>query len=363
MPCKCLLDYLAFTVKTDPNGSIRASVTSDDVFGMLGLDRENFVDCGPVCNYMSKHIYNGISVLEPYPETSISQGWHIILSGSALRFYEQLKGKGNKDFWRDQLRKWRTYNALGFYIHPSRLDIASDDDSGILTIQEIREAAVSRDFVSLFRNVPLSVREYSELSESGGETITFGNRQSSAYLRIYDKLAEQRRKYKNDPDELERLSFYDHWIRVEMEWKNNNAIKMWNLICDSDNFGIDYAEALNSYIRFIDRDDSNISRCSVKKWWFQFLGTVNRVRLTTSDFVSFSYRKTVNYFKKYLTSTLFVVLSNMDIGEFFGNVQAAGCRLRPKQRAIIYGEGRDETYTAKQIWDFLNPSPNFGYAV
>lgn len=87
----------------------------------------------------------------------------------------------------------------------TRLDVAYDDLSGVLDIEEICRDTEAQEYVSSFRG--WNVQRGSE-----GSSVTLGSRSSEILIRIYDKAAER--------------GFDDgrHWIRVEMQLRRERAL-------------------------------------------------------------------------------------------------------------------------------------------
>ena len=117
---------------------------------------------------------------------------------------------------------------------------------------------------------------------SVGKTVYFGSFSSDTCCRFYDKHAEQHVKHRDDLLHLrDELGDIASWVRFEIVFRNEVAIKIINayIRLSRKAFVHFLAKSINAYIRFIIPDDSNISRCSVVEWWFDFIGSVEHSRI------------------------------------------------------------------------------------
>lgn len=146
----------------------------------------------------------------------------------------------------------------------SRLDCAIDDKALLLDIDEIiaacEEARVSSHYQAIDPRVKLDRATGAVI----GKGVTFGQRESLTYIRIYDKALEQH--------------VPGHWIRVEIEAKKKRAQELAKAIAEK---GADVVPAyLLSCLRFRERGQTcRHDRQTTAVWWTKFLGTVKSFRL------------------------------------------------------------------------------------
>jgi len=351
------IDYLTFSIKPDASGGSPSVIDKDFIFRFLNLVESDFADIGRKSFYEHCYTSNNINIYQPYDDTAATQGWCVSMSGNGCRYYEQVQKDGNfVDFWREFFVRLRDLNTQGFRVNASRIDIAVDDYDGMLNMDAIASSANNREFVSQFRTAYEQGYNHILTGEGKGRTIYFGTRKSATLCRFYDKLMEQKQKNRNDLEKLKELEKIPHWIRMEFEFKREQAVKMVNIICDADNFGKYYAEVVNSYVRFVEPTDTNVTRCPMKSWWRKFIGTVRRAKLSVGQFKSFSYDRLVKYYDKYLATTVFTILSRMAPDEFFSRTyDSAVGRLKTKHNAIMNDVKCTYDLTPSQWWDFFNP--------
>lgn len=357
-----LIDYLTFSVKA----TTRKEFNADFIFKFLSLDRSDFYDVGARMHYL--HCYSssqGINVYESSAARIDDMGCCVSMSGHGCRYFESLQKDGemvdNSSIWREFFRKLRALNFDGYIVNVSRIDIAVDDisrdDRHFLDLDLIRDCAYSREFVSQFRHMYDFSSRNILTGHGTGQSLYFGSRKSATMCRFYDKLEEQRQKYINDPDRLKELEGITHWVRMEFEFKREQAIKIVNAICDSTDFAFFFAKVVNNYVRFVDLDNENMSRCTLKSWWLRFIGTCEKASLAVGDFKAYGYDKMFSYYKKYLATTVFTLLSRLSPEEFFTQTySSAESRLKAKHIKIMGGEERRDEFTMSGWWDYLNPA-------
>ena len=282
-------------------------------------DNGNFSNVGRDKYYAAVYRFNDISILlcRDTPEQMIKQGICIKFSSNGLAFYQEyLKSEYNVDL-RYVFKRWRSLSCNGFFTRCTRIDYAVDEkvygeDKPMLTLRRIRKSFERREFTSLLavsrKTNSLSIS--SDLSEKNGEnlgdTVYVGKRKgSNLMLRFYDKLAEQKARHNPIEDDL------NNWTRAEFEFHNARAMAVFNAFCDKsdditdDNCFSHYMAAVfNNYISFIYRDKSNVSRCTVKRWWAKFLGTLKKSRLVVPKYKPAKFVATQRWLDKSVFPTL-----------------------------------------------------------
>lgn len=152
----------------------------------------------------------------------------------------------------------------------TRLDFSFDDrESGLLSFPVILDAVRCGDFRALCKRdkIVYSCSLFEDDNKLIAQKITFGSRSSFNYVRIYDKQQEQGTDY--------------HWIRVELECKNDRASFNFLRFCASGLSPSSAVECLRYALDFVDSSsDSNISRCPSLAWWDLFLFQTARVKLS-----------------------------------------------------------------------------------
>lgn len=130
----------------------------------------------------------------------------------------------------------------------TRIDIACDCyNSNMYNLTS--DAANAHNYKSKWRKRSEIIQHNTATNDITGRTLYFGSRNSSVFLRIYDKGLEQK-------SELDRT-------RLELEIKGKSAHNLALIIGQLPLDDI-FFKLINNYISFIDRSSSsNISRCKL----------------------------------------------------------------------------------------------------
>ncbi|MDE6725368.1 MAG: replication initiation factor domain-containing protein, partial [Ruminiclostridium sp.] len=275
--------------------------------------------------------YNNIVFSVPRPLDVCEQGFCISFSGQGIDFYLEYLRKTIPDFSVKQLLS--NFLSLAdngdIKCNVSRLDMANDDityslnEKPLLNLDVISDSILKNEFTSPFA-IKKRLKKYAvtfvdsqraKLCGLMGDTIYLGSRRSNAFCRIYDKLAESQSKESPIDENI------NHWVRFEMEFKGCNAMSVAEHIVslDEDLFPLWYAEVVNNYIRFIDITENNISnysRCPSKKWWLDFIGTVNKQKLYHVKPVENSFDRSLRWQKKSVFPSIAAMLQCMPVQQY-----------------------------------------------
>lgn len=271
------VDWLSFTIK-ELN-------TVDDVLHLLGYERRDFDDMP----HGGKG-YKSMVKLTGYPVTVMfdgndDMGIHVDVSGSAIAeiirsFKSTLEistpfGTGyDVDFDSTFLRE--LISSIRKYGHLTRLDLAVDDiGCRFFSTDDLASLYHEKKIVSKFRTLK-NVVEYESPDSKTGHTLYFGSRQSDVFLRVYDKRLEQNKKRKSS----DAPSITSPWVRWELECKGKKADAVANLILSGMDLGNIIVGSLGNYMRVIDLDNDNRSRCTVNSTWIAFLSGIEPLRLS-----------------------------------------------------------------------------------
>lgn len=200
---------------------------------------------------------------------------YVELKGHALRLFEIRCQDNNIDVFSqykklfDFIKKY-TFPTYERNLQLKRIDVAVDDYSNFITIDELKDKLRHGAYTSSCRKIGQSLDYTKEEKEendrineiiSKGWTCYIGGR-TSRQLCIYDKKAER---------ETAGCSvIVDHWIRYEARFYQNNSQAAFNAlynnvfyINDSTKFNITTNSLINKIIVF--REDNNAKKENQKK--------------------------------------------------------------------------------------------------
>ena len=324
-----LFDYLTLSCLTTKNISVEEFL--DKVLNILELSSlwSKFDLVGRSRYYSLVYRYNDISIKICDPDRLATQGICVEFSGNGLAFYQSHLANKGLDL-RHIMKTWRSFSVGGYFTRSTRMDYTMDEirfngDTPWLTMKRLKNCVKKREFCSrLAKQNPRKrmIVEFNDLSKNDvelGSTVYFGNRRSVTYCRFYDKLLEQKHK-KIEVDEN-----ITSWVRCEFEFKESRAMAVFNAYCDmTDKEFAEYMSGVvNNYISFINRDDVNISRCSLKTWWEEFLGCSGKSRLVIPPYRPASFQGTTGWLLRSVFPTLCRYILCIGFPAFFSQLQNA----------------------------------------
>lgn len=265
MKNQVIIDYLSFTVKN--NNEFELVGQAKELHQML----ESFCkrNCSPLQEYIGGHLY--------------TKGY---ISFDGFRTYYGGKDTGNTLFVQISgsgcilLDRYFEGGLLGFMhyllrFEPKikRIDLAADE---IGEADYSDEYCLDPDRIEFHKNYSLltgSARSISINSPRSflgnrlsGFTAYIGSRKSDAFMRIYDKKVEQ------------HINGGGHWMRCELELKNDKAFQVFVLLTSAEDFFQKlkdlYTGICLDVVRFIDERKSNVTRSETSQWWTDFLDGV-----------------------------------------------------------------------------------------
>ena len=317
MKCKVCVDWLTFSVKKeDPNEVIR---------DYLGLDPALFQDTGySLLGYNKVLRFSDICVChEPRENQHFrNMGVCVSMSGNGCRAFETMSKLGAKD---KQGTQSVAFPALFQLLtadetaNVSRIDIACDDREGYLNMDEIIDRTRSNEINSrlLRRTINFSLNG----KDKAGATVYIGAPSSEFRVRIYDKALEQ--------------GVEGHWIRVELVMRSANANAFVEDMTNSENVGKLAAQVINDKFSFIERDDSNISRCTVCDWWQNFVDELDKVRLVSRDVIQHGVERIRSWIENQVGPSLYVLMKTMGIIDIYNIAASSAGRISAQQEALI----------------------------
>lgn len=313
MKCQVLVDWLTFSVKEqDPAKVIRE---------YLGLDPELFQDAGyGLLGYNRVLRFSDICVCYEPRENDFfrDMGVCVSMSGNGCRAFETMSKltQAGQDSVFPTLFQLLAADETA---NVSRIDIACDDRKGFLNMEEIVEKVQANEINS--RMTKRSVIVSFDGTQRSGSTIYLGAPSSDFRVRIYDKALEE--------------GVDGHWIRVELVMRHKNAAAFVAQMNSAPSVGKLAAQVVNDKFSFIERDDSNIPRCTVCGWWQSFVDELESVRLVARCVIQHSVERIENWIESQVGPSLAVILNTLGWPHLFELARAAAGRLSARQLSLI----------------------------
>lgn len=198
------------------------------------------------------------------------------MSGSGCRAFEQY-GHG------DWLKLLHEILDCEGRVSVTRLDLAYDDQIGLLDIDRIRQDVEDRNYVSKSRKAQFIWSDDQD-EDIQGLTIEIGSRKSEVLVRIYNKAAE--RGFDHDR----------HWIRVELQLRKSRALVAASELLKEQSVGRCAAGVLRNYCTFREpTGDSNKCRWPIADYWEKLLANMEKIKLWISPGEPYNYSKTEHH--------------------------------------------------------------------
>lgn len=248
----------------------------DEVLCFLGLESVNWQKgLGSKLHYAERWFYEGISIhwSESFDQKHNS-GCCVEMSGQGCRAFETF---GGKCFPR------LLYDLRIMHAHITRLDVAYDDFTGVIDIDEMFRACNALEFRCVKKSFSTQMTASDRDPAHFGKSVCHGSRSSDVFFRCYDKRVE--RNAQED---------FSHWIRFEIQLRKEAAE---NFVNASGSLGEKFSAVLNNYLAYLvpDSDDSNISRWDVVHWWSSFVDSVHSISLYSKKDLEYNRNRLENY--------------------------------------------------------------------
>lgn len=324
---RVIYDWLTFTTKIH---------SLPDVVALLGLTDLKFENMrGRYC-YQDRINYGGINIMYNGRE---DMGICVEMSGQGCRDFETY-GNGDYQTIFDLITECWNVDVDKREMNITRLDVAYDDYIGLLDMNYLIYSVQRLDFVSRCK------RAGCHWDNVLGCTVYHGSeRQSSVYIRIYDKLTEQTLVKKNSIDPS-----ISHWVRCELQMKDDSARGFIKL---SNDIRKNYFDVLNNYLRYVIHSDteSNKSRLHTSPEWLRFIESWDTVSIFDKPGVNYNISNLDGYINNQLSGAISTYIDVVGVTSFLSNIRESqkGKKLNPKYERIK----KDNTSSSDSILKFL----------
>ena len=295
-----LIDWVSISTKELDEVGIQA------LAGLNNIPWQTIYGC---YGFKERLYYEGIGI---HYNGRDDQGVLLEMSGQGCRTFESL-GSGDFEKLFDFVRKG--HGKL------NRLDIAFDDHSGLLDINQLWQDAQAGNVVSRFRN---KGGHWSDDTKYDGRALTVehGSMKSQIFVRIYDKAAERH----CSPDV--------HWVRVEMQLRKDRANKFIEL---DGSIGERFTGVMSNYIRYVEplEGDSNKWRWPLKDYWADFLGDAVGISLYEKPGMEYNVDHLENFVFKQAGNAIDTAIQISGIDVFLRKLAERHTLPNPKYRNLL----------------------------
>lgn len=351
-----VIDWLTVTFHTDTVTSIQVML---DLFTYPWETKNSFINGYPLdTSFSNIHIRWGADDPRFYSDgidkkgvfrtaaekARTDMGISLDISGQGCRSFEEYSGIS----WFELIKRIFEHNGK-----VTRLDLAYDDHTGVLDIYRIALDVKDRNYVS---KAKFSMVIWSDDQEEDiqGLTVQIGSKSSPVLIRIYDKAAE--RGYDHNL----------HWIRVELQLRQDRAHTALKRLFQRESIGIVSAGILRNYLTFrIPSEDSNKSRWKICPYWDNVLLDMEKISVWVAPGEPYNFSKSENHMiDQYGQFLQAYAQIHGGLSSLLARSEQAHKILKPKylnavQTALLHkAEVRAANFAQMKEWGFASPDPD-----
>lgn len=266
-----LIDWLSVTRPRSDTITKNDEDTGKFFIDALGMSQYDWQVSDGVKGFSTRLWFDGINI--HLPSQKMPYVW-LEMSGSGCRAFETYGS-----------RSW--IELLDYMISSGcnikRLDLAYDDHSGVLQMPVLVEDTLNEMYVSKANKHEVIIG-MDDVTHARDCSIYHGSKSSNTLIRIYDKAKQL---------DLGK----EHWIRAELQLRDENAHNTAALISTGVPVGDLYCGILARYVRYVDDNpnDYNKWRWPVKQYWSDFLLDAQPIKIASAPGVEYNISNLENY--------------------------------------------------------------------
>lgn len=206
----------------------------------------------------------------------VDMGIQLDMSGQGCRAFEEY----SEFSWFDLFER---IFRFGGRFSVTRIDLAYDDHSGLLNIWRLRSDVENRNYISKSKKAMVIWSDNQE-NDVQGCTLQIGSKSSPVLIRIYDKAAER------------GFGTERHWIRVELQLRDDRAHEALRLLFQRESVGIVASGIIRNYCCFVTPTaDTNRSRWPIAEYWQRVLEGMEKLRVWVAPGEPYNFSKSENH--------------------------------------------------------------------
>lgn len=266
-----LYDWLSATVKC-PDSLYKSDVDTGFFFqNLLGMEQYHWEILDGVKGFSKRLYFDGISI--HLPSEKMPFAW-LEMSGSGCRAFETY---GTND-WNQLFR-----DLIHYQCNIKRIDLAYDDHTGILSMTRIIDDTLNELYVSKARSHEVIIK-LDDVTHERACSVYHGSQKSNTIIRIYDKAKQL---------DLGK----EHWIRSEIQLRDENAQNAVQHIIDGYSVGDLYCGILIRYLRYIEDNPNDVNkwRWSMSDYWSDLIKDAEPIAIASSKGIEYNIANLESY--------------------------------------------------------------------
>lgn len=285
--------------------------TPEQIIALLGMEQVSWDIIKGAHGYKDRLYLNCISI---HYNGSKDMGVWLEMSGQGCRAFETV-GHGDFDFL------FRLVSEHPGQMKLTRLDVAFDDHTGLLNMQDLINDTLRGNYVA-------KANSWEVIQSSKGTSVIIGSRQSPVLIRIYDKAAER------------NVVDGSHWIRVELQLRDDRCLQFVNLEYE---IGERFAGVILNYLRYVvpDEMDSNKWRWPLTDYWSDLIGEACRISIYTKPGIEYNVFRCEKFVFNQSGNAIDALLQIYDVDTFLKKLRERRVSPNPKYTQMVknYFEG------------------------
>lgn len=298
----------------------------DEIMDLIGMRDCPWEILNSGNGYTHRHHFGGVSISFCEGDMSHVGGFYLLdMSGQGCRTFETY-GNGNYDNLFKLVQREEGKPKVTQDVRLTRLDVAYDDMTGLLNIDQICDKTRLQEFVS-------RIQRYEAIYGSNGNSVNFGSKGSNVFIRIYDKARER--------------GFTDgrHWVRCELQLRKENACGFVNKLPNSSLSEL-YHGVLKNYLSFreVNENDTNKRRWEESPWWTAFLDNARAVSIVEKPGVIYNLSACEKYVLTQPVGSIKTLIKIYGSEAFIEMINSAPAPKNPKYRRLIAEAEQDRVH-------------------
>ena len=298
----------------------------DEIMDLIGMRDCPWEILNSGNGYTHRHHFGGVSISFCEGDMSHVGGFYLLdMSGQGCRTFETY-GNGNYDNLFKLVQREEGKPKVLQDVRLTRLDVAYDDMTGLLNIDQICDKTRLQEFVS-------RIQRYEAIYGSNGNSVNFGSKGSNVFIRIYDKARER--------------GFTDgrHWVRCELQLRKENACGFVNKLPNSSLSEL-YHGVLKNYLSFreVNENDTNKRRWEESSWWTSFLDNARAVSIVEKPGVIYNLSACEKYVLTQPVGSIKTLIKIYGSEAFIEMINSAPAPKNPKYRRLIAEAEQDRVH-------------------
>lgn len=303
---KILIDWLTFSSKIYTEIQV--------IENILNMKYSSFIEMKRGRNGYKKGLhFDGITVLFDGLD---NMGVCVDLAGTGCRTFTSFSSITFYDLLIALISDLDNYNI-------SRFDVALDETCGLLDLKLLVQKTNNLEFVTKIQKTEVVCSRKSRASPMA-ISLYFGSRASPMLIRFYDKAKE-------------RNDYISHWVRCELQLRDDYALSMANIFLDESMIGENVGAVLNKHLRFIDITMvSNLSINKTSDFWQEYIDTINKITLVYHAPQEYNLDRAMAWMTKQVAPTFSAVVQCLGSENVLQKLKNAAIgRVNEKQAAMI----------------------------